>query len=172
MTVRLMIVGCDPSSKKLAFYALSPKSDQTLPMAFELRPNKERYGPRSAAEAGDACMEVLLALEPFKRKGVHPVMFIEEPVVGRGGIRSSLVQAYINGVVQDWFTRADFEVRITHQSTWKSGLGIPQQGGKDRVREIMNELYPADVAACGGDGDLLDAAALARYGLETIRGGG
>ena len=169
-----MIVGCDPSSKKLAFYILIPggkKSGQSLPMAFKLRPDKDRYSPKSAAEAGNACMEVLLELEHFKEAQVHPVLFIEEPVVGRGGIRSSLVQAYINGVVQDWFTRADFEVRLTHQSTWKSGLGIPQRGGKESVREKMDELYPDDVRACGSDGDLLDAAALARYGLEAIRRG-
>jgi hypothetical protein len=166
-----VIVGCDPSSKKLAFFAIHPLTRTVMARAFVLRGNA-RYTPEGAAEAGHACAEMLTLINPMGTPSTPMILFIEEPVVGRGGIRSSLVQAYINGVVQDWFTRAGYSVRITHQSTWKSGLGIPQRGGKPEVLAAMKRLYPKDVRACGPDEDLLDAAALARYGVEAIRRGG
>lgn len=164
-----LVIGCDPSSRKLAFYITQVHKDEGTPLVFTLRGEKDIYTAHSAAAAMEVCDKALSVAEQYITPGMRSYLFIEEPVVAKGGVRSSLVQAYINGTVQGCFVRAGFTVDIIHVSTWKSSLGIPVTGGKPQVLASMEKLYPLDVAICDGDGDLLDAAALARFGCQALQ---
>lgn len=164
-----LVIGCDPSSRKLAFYITQVNKPEGIPLSIILRAEKDIYTPLSAALAMEACDKALSMAEQYTTPGMRSYLFIEEPVVAKGGVRSSLVQAYINGTVQGCFVKAGFVVDIIHVSTWKSSLGIPTTGGKPQVLASMEALYPQDVVVCDGDGDVLDAAALARFGCQALR---
>lgn len=160
-----LIVGVDPASTKLAFYGLHPTLPTVLPMKYTLG---KRYSPEAAGAAMDATFEALERLRPMGA-GKGALAFIESPVIGRGGARSTIVQAFTSGVVQACLIKSGFTVYMVNQSTWKTWLTGRPNVGKDYVVRSMKGRYPKDVIAAAGDGDVLDAAALARYGWEAAR---
>lgn len=168
--VRLpLVVGCDPSSKKLAFYVIDTIGNDTWGQTYQLPEKKSHaYSPVNASRAGVACENAVRMAGAMTHDRQPQYLFIEEPVVARGGIRSSLMQAYVNGVVQDHFHSAGYIVHITHQSTWKAAIGAKPSGGKQAVFDAMLANFPFDIEACDGDEDLLDAAAMARFGCQTL----
>jgi len=156
-----VVVGCDPSSKRLVFFIIWPDGSLGC-WPYELRnTSSERYTPETAREAKRVCEMIL---EVIGKQGAR--LYIEHPVVGKD-VRSSIVQAYINGVVQAEFRAAGHRVEIVHPSTWKSTLGIKGNDGKPEVLAAMKEKHPRDVRLCGDDPDAIDAAALARHGDQA-----
>lgn len=160
-----LIVGIDPSSIKLAFYALHPNLPTVMPLKYTLG---KKYSPGVAAAAMDATLEAVERMTTMSKSATR-FAFMEAPVIGRGGARSTIVQAHTSGVVQACLIKSGFTVYMVNQSTWKTWLTGRPNVGKDYVVNAMKGRYPKDHKAAGSDGDVLDAAALARYGWEAAR---
>jgi Holliday junction resolvasome RuvABC endonuclease subunit len=127
----------------------------------------KKYSPEVAAEAMDRTLEVLDAVSMMDRAASR-VCFLESPVGGRGGIKSTVVQAFTSGVVQACLIKTGWTVHLIHPSTWKAWLTGRGNVGKPEILRAMKGRFPKDVQAAQNDGDLVDAAALARYGYEAI----
>jgi hypothetical protein len=167
-----LIVGADLSSKKVAFFALHPTLPVTRAAVAILHTSK--YSPKATTEAKHATYRFLDQLGTMCTPNTERLVFIEKPVVGRGGANTAIVQAYINGVVQQCYDEAGFMVHMVNQSTWKAFLGIAgartaQGNDKPDLVRVMKARFPKDVSVAGDDIDVLDAAAIARYGQDTIR---
>lgn len=160
-----LIVGVDPSSKTLALVGRNPTTKGFVVKKAVLGP---RHTPDCCLEALHACHDFLESMEglgyPMSRN-----LFLEAPVVGRGGTRSTLVQAYVNGVVQAAFLQAGFTVHLVNVSTWKKDVCGHGHAGKEAVAGVIADKWPAMFRQHGGDQDLLDAAALCIYGSRTLR---
>lgn len=167
-----LVVGIDASSKKLAMFAIHPVLGTTYAAIAIL--HKSKYSPAAAGEAMDACFTFLDTVHKMSTPRAAKVAWIERPAVGRGGAQSTIVQAFVSGVVQACFTKAGFTVHLVHQSTWKTWLGVAPNAKtkanvKPEVVQAMRAQYPRDWGAAGGDPDLIDAAAIARYGENAVR---
>lgn len=171
-----LIVGCDPSSKCLAFYALSPVTPTVKARKYTIGA-KTKYKPEDSAAALDACDDMIQVADSMATTGGRKFLFIEKPLRGRGGTNTTIVQSFVSGVVQACFVRAGYKVYLIDNQTWKSFIGVPRgtrtKSGqpKTAVVNAMKARFPKDAMIVGTDGDLLDAAAVARFGAETVRRG-
>lgn len=160
----------------MSFFAIHPVLPTVNAFTVQIA-GKERYTPAVAAQAMESSWDAIDRLEVMKVNKQTPCyLFLEEPVVARGGARTTMVQAYVSGAIQACFTKAGYTVYLVNQSKWKSFLGV--QGAKttsgqtkDYVRRAMQGRFPKDAKAVGRDGDLLDAAAIARFGQQVIQRG-
>lgn len=167
-----LVVGIDGSSRKLAMFAIHPVLPTTYAAVAIL--HKSKYSPDAAAEAMDGCFAFLDTVHKMATPRAAKVAWIESPVVGRGGPQAALVQAFVSGVVQACFVKAGFKVHMVHQSTWKAWLGVsPTAKTKGNVKpdvvRAMRAQFPKDWSTASGDPDILDAAAIARYGANAVR---
>lgn len=135
--------------------------------------HRTKYSPDAAAEAMDGCFAFLDTVSRMATPRAAKVAWIEAPVSGRGGVQTALVQAFVSGVVQACFVKAGFKVHLVSQSTWKSWLGVapnqPTTKAKAEISRSMKLKHPKDWTVCNGDPDLIDAAAIARYGANAVR---
>lgn len=176
-----LIVGCDPSSKKLAFFAIQGITNTTFPAVYRLAPKTtDRFHPANLHNAKTMTREFIDQLKPVS-KGTDKWLVIEYPVVGRGGSRATIVQALVQGVVQECFYEAGYEMQTVYPVTWKAWLGVNLRskrsttnhghGGKPAIKQAMTAKFPKDAQLCIGDDDLYDAAAIARWGLAAFAKG-
>ena len=154
-----VIVGCDPSSKKLVF---TIQSNGVFEHFTEvIAKGTEKYAPSHAFKARMATRSVIESLD---RMGGH--LFIENPVVGRGGVYPTMVQSFISGVVQSEFIEAGFAVHLTPIGTWKSRIVGAGNAKKDDVAEWARVNAPS--AWRTGDQDIMDSTAICVYGHHVI----
>lgn len=176
-----LIVGCDPSSKHLALYAIQGLTDTVIFQSERLGPNKSsNYHVSNLYEARLQAEAFLALLRPMGR-GCDKWLVIEYPVVGRGKARATLVQTLVQGVVQERFYAAGYSIHWVYPATWKSFLGVRNRsrrattnhgkGPKPAIVQAMKARFPKDAVTCATDPDLLDAAAIARWGLMAYARG-
>lgn len=172
-----LIVGCDASSKRLAFFVIQGVTNTTRTEVLLLAPKlSDKFHPANLYAARVSVRTFLNELKPISA-GTDKWLVIEYPVVGRGGSRATIVQSLVQGVVQECFYEAGYNIQTVYPGTWKSWLGVNTRskrsssnhgrGGKPAIRQAMKAKYPKDAQACGGDDDLYDAAAIARWGLAS-----
>lgn len=94
--------------------------------------------------------------------------WIELPLVGRGGVRSTLVQAYIGGIIRGTLHRAGFVVYDVNQSTWKAKVCGNGRSQKEDVLRTVKVAWPKAHVLVEHDGDLTDAAAIALFGTQVL----
>lgn len=152
------IIGIDPSSKKLALVSLYDNVVEAKSVTLG-----KKAGPEACGVAMDWLNEYLhLHAEPA-------LAFVESPLVGRAGIRATMVQAFVGGVIQACFASADVPIYIVHASTWKAHLTGKSNCGKDDVRTALRTHWPEAFRESGGDPDLIDAAGICHYGRHVHR---
>lgn len=100
-------------------------------------------------------------LTPLVRK-TDSAVFIEEPVVARGNIRSTMKQAYVNGAVQAavGLLNPDTSVSLVPVTTWKKEVVGKGNASKDEVADFVSDWM-------GGredDQDICDAICVMLYG--------
>jgi len=96
--------------------------------------------------------------------GEEGLVFIEEPIVGRGGVRSTMVQAYMSGAVQAAFVQCGCDVYMVNVSKWKREVIGRGNSTKEQVREFMVAAgMPDDLSQ-----DAYDAGAIAVYGARLV----
>ncbi len=100
----------------------------------------------------------------FFAKSVISLAFIEAPLVGRGGVRSTLVQAYVNGAVQGMLAEDGWAVHLVPVGTWKKEVVGKGNATKEEVAEWAAARKTGVVTESKNDQDVIDALALCDYG--------
>jgi Holliday junction resolvasome RuvABC endonuclease subunit len=163
------IMGLDPSSKKLA--VVTTWSDRvgefrvdTLALQSDeaLRTDQAYQWMRTLVH--DACS----GLQPY-----DVFVFQERPVLGKGGIGSTIPQAQVGGAATAGAVSAGAQVNLVNNQTVKKKMVIGN-ASKDQIafwcREYWPSLYAATLDEKGNwDQDLCDAAMINRYGAEVVR---
>lgn len=164
-----VVIGIDPASTRLAGVVCRIGMDgrPRLLDASKRELTTKKWSP----EVTPLAMEWSWDLLALARSAGDPVVYMEAPVVGRGGVRSTMVQAFTSGAVQAAFGWEEVPVHLVNVQTWKKELanGGPHPVGKDAVGAMVGEQWPEAAAAAAGDADLIDAAAIALYGCAVAR---
>lgn len=154
------VVGCDPSSKKLAFTV--SKDGGYTNHVYDIRVG-QKYTPQTAAMTKRAVAELLDLIGTIG----SGEMFIESPLVGRGGVRSSVVQAFVNGIVQAEFTSAGWDVHIVPVQTWKKHV---VGSGRATKEDIADWARVHDKKTWKTkDQDVMDSLGLCVYGEQIMK---
>lgn len=157
--MKTVVIGLDPSSKKIAM-AISIGGRKPTLRKWAL--NKDLV---------IACFEsyraVRRAVRLYTQKGYRVVLFIEEPVVGRGGVYSTLRQAKTHGAMVAGGMAGGAAVRAVNNQSWKKGSVGKGNASKDQIRDWLRDSWQVMYLACEGDQDLMDALGILRYG-ETV----
>lgn len=163
----MTVIGVDPSSHGLhvvvGHHDIEPKFFVQKRIDFEVA---GPYSPLKAHRAYDLLNEFVVHCRltmPDTKNELE--FFIEAPVVGRGGVKSTLVQAYVSGAVQAVCNQYG-SVHLVNVGTWKKSVlgsgSLAKPDVKRRVRQIAG-------LPDGLDQDFYDATAICIYGLDAAR---
>lgn len=152
------VIGIDPSSKKLAlccsgngFYS-------------ELHVIDLPGGLYSAT--GAAYREVF----SFLKFAEGPVaVYLEAPLVGVGGVHSTIVQAQVGGAVIAAAQNLAVPLKLVNVGTWKKQVVGKGNAKKPEISEWVEKNCPEAYHLAEGDQDLIDAVCLNRYGIMYER---
>lgn len=162
-----VVIGCDPSSKKVAFIVTVGDSE---PRPFTHLMKMQDVGERcaSAYEWVEAWFKHNRAMW-----GGNVYFFIEDPVVGRGGAYATIAQSKVHGAIVAAAHRSGVctSIRGVNNSHAKKKVVGKGNANKDDIkawcRTYWNQAYV--VANNGKDQDLLDAAMHNRYGAGVVQ---
>lgn len=151
-----VIIGIDPSSIHLAMVVFTPRGH------FH---HEWTLGKKAGA---DACAAAYAACEwaanEYSEDLAQRHAFIEHPLVGRGGIRTTMVQSFASGAMQAALHQASYSVTLVHQATWKAQVIGSGRADKDEVARSVRHRWPSLYEACAGSQDLIDATAIGILG--------
>lgn len=154
----LTIIGIDPSSKKLAFCIT--KGKYTISMFKKSLPEGVLHASGAAFE------EAFLFFSKMPRAQI----FMEAPLVGMS-VSSAIIQAQVGGAVLAAASKAQLNVQLVNVSSWKKQV-LGQGHGhakKLEVAEWLKQNWEKAYNLAAGDQDLIDAAAINRYGYKHAR---
>ena len=156
MIFKLVILGIDPASTKIALVALSEDG---------------KYMSLSNAKlgksGGEACYN---ATTVTKKLGKISFAFIESPVVGRGGVRSTMVQCFTSGAIQAVLYEYGIPTQAANVSSWKKSVIGKGNATKEEVAEHLRYRWSALHKSANGNQDLVDASCIALYGQSIVGG--
>jgi Crossover junction endodeoxyribonuclease RuvC len=166
------ILGIDPSSKKIAI--VTTIDDAAIEAGFlsdgkpETRIINLPEGVYSAT--GAAFREVFAFLEENDYGGYFGkrIIYIEDPVVGRN-VRSTIVQAQVSGAIIAAAECRGVPVFHANVNSWKKEVVGKGNATKPEVAEWLEKNWPEAYNLAAGDQDLIDAAAINRYGDQHVR---
>lgn len=171
----MLVLGIDPSAKRIAASAYETASLSHVVRVGELYVKGEaRQTPQSLARAQTFMEQFILDVASLAGSS-QKVAYVETPLVGRGGIRTTIKQAYVGGIIRGCLAQAGFEVFDAHPSTWRKELGIAEKGTAAIKRatrlRVLSDL-PRVMPDVEGDSDLIDASAIVLFGLRVARPSG
>ncbi len=158
-----IVIGVDPAASKVAFVAIC--LDEFISKAFT----------RLGKSGGVACWgawnstERLIDDLPWDMEGRELHAFVESPIVGRGGIKTTMVQCFTSGAVQGALSGAGFVTQTANVSSWKKHVVGKGNAKKEEVAKYLRLRHPPLFAAAGGNQDLIDASCIALYGQLVLR---
>ena len=156
-----VIVGLDPSSRKIAM-AISVDGGKPILQTKTLGMHDL---PRACYQAHRYVRSVV---KQYTAQGHHVFLFIEGPVVGRGGVGSTLKQTKTNGAMQAGAVGGGASVVEVNNQTWKSKVVGSGRAGKPEIKKLVKDCWPYAYELADGDQDLMDACAILRYGEKII----
>lgn len=145
----------DPASGKLAVVV---DHDDGRVSAHTWKAQGPKWTPEHTHSAHE-WITTMLAHDPG-------VMWVESPLVGKAGVRSTIVQAFTSGAAQAALLHLGWEVRLVNVSTWKKRVTGSGKASKDDVGNTVESKWAKGWAAASRDADLIDAAAICLYGRE------
>lgn len=158
-----IIIGVDPAASKVAFVAIC--LDEFVSRAFT----------RLGKSGGVACWgawnttERFVADLPWPLEGRELHAFVEAPLVGRGGVRSTMVQCFTSGAIQGALSGLGFTTQVANVSSWKKHVVGKGNAKKEEVAKYLRLRHPALHAASGGNQDIIDASCIALFGRQLLR---
>lgn len=162
------VFGMDLSSRKLAIVQLDLETDGNFAFWTFTADKKEKNRGKVLAYLN----EELDSLFDIVMLGEDDYVFVEHPVVGRGGAHATIVQAQVQGVVLSSSVLCGASgVYPVNVQTWKKDIVGNGRADKDRVREFLSESHPLLSELAGEDQDLVDASCVALYGKDVIHRG-
>jgi Holliday junction resolvasome RuvABC endonuclease subunit len=155
------IVGIDPSSRKLA----------AVVSRLGKEPDVETHTRKLPQDKPAAC---LLAYEWARNlvdmQGDTDVcVFVEMPVMGRGGPGSTIPQAQINGALLAGAQMSAAEVIPVNNARVKKTVVGKGNATKDDVRDWVKVAWPVLYDRIGKDQDLCDSAMIYVYGKGVVQ---
>lgn len=188
MGVKPLIVACDPSSKRLAFFATQAITQTHVAQAYMIsRTKSAKFTQDNLVRAEAASLDFLETADRMLPRGADKFLVIEKPLVGRGGANATIVQSLVSGVVQKCFRQHGYTVHMVPVPTWKALLGVAgkrtRTGNKKHQRKdgdgsmtnftklALQGEYPKQVMLCGDDADLIDALGIHVWGMDAHRRG-
>lgn len=165
-----LIVGVDPSAKKIALVAKHTVLNVARVQSYPLYKTREKQTPESIHRALLAMEDFLTGVADLSVPGQR-FAWVETPLVGRGGVTTTMKQAYVGGVIRACLVQHGFAVYDANPSTWRSTLGIKGKGTvalKANTARVVKTRWPKIVGLIDGDGDLTDAAAIALHGEQQV----
>jgi Holliday junction resolvasome RuvABC endonuclease subunit len=158
-----IIIGCDPSSKKLAAVIsfIGKEEDADIDI-YKLKAKEKALSCAMAftwaRRLGRKCLE----------QSADVVVFVEAPVFGRGGPGSTIPQAQINGALLAGFSMAGITVMTANNSHWKKEVIGKGNANKVQIKEWVQQYWPAMYLSANNDQDVIDAAAIYIYGSKVV----
>lgn len=158
-----IIIGVDPASSKLALVAIC--GDKFVSKAYT----------RLGKSGGVACWnawnstERFVAELPWELDGRELHSYIEAPLVGRGGVRTTMVQCFTSGAVQGALNGLGFSTEVANVSSWKKRVVGRGNAKKPEIAEFLRINHPELFRATSGNQDLVDASCIALYGQQLRR---
>lgn len=166
-----LVVGCDPSAKKIALVAKETLTLSVLAEQHLLYPKgTTTQTPASLHKALDVVSDFAQELAHMAPEGQR-FAWVEKPLVGRGGISTTIKQAYVGGVIRAALARAGFAVYDVHPSTWRKGIGVSGKGTaavKASCRNVVRVLDPKMLTLVQHDDDLTEAGGICLYGTQQV----
>jgi len=153
-------LGIDPASTKIAVVALVGDEFKT---DFYKRLGKS--GGESCAGAWHA-IQYFVSQIHFTWPGLPIYAYIEAPVVGRAGVRSTMVQAFTSGAIQAALYEAGCSPQTVNVSSWKKSVIGRGNATKEEAAKWLRLRRPALHRSAGGNQDIVDAACIAIYGQQ------
>lgn len=162
------VLGVDPSSKKLAGIA-TPTSGNAEPLTWLVKLSDKLDIELRCLQAFWASRAVTERIR--RRYGVDEIgVFIEDPLVGRGGARATIVQSKVQGAAAAGFMAGGADwVRGGNASHVKKEVIGKGNADKDEIMAWVLDTWPEIHAAIDGDQDLADATMHWHHGLMTMR---
>jgi len=157
-----VVIGIDLSSKKVAMVWEEGKKFGSATISTDKK-------DRSAA-LHDLLLhtnkELITALNKVPAEDVY--LYIEDPVVGRGGARPTILQSQVDGIVRVCAYPHTTKVYSVNNKTWKKAIVGNGNASKDDVAAWLATHHSFLAELCGDDQDLLDAACVCLYGRYVI----
>jgi Holliday junction resolvasome RuvABC endonuclease subunit len=155
-----VVIGIDPSSVKLAA-VICEAGDE---------PNATIHVQRLPTDKPEACVAALewvrTLVELAGSNDVH--VYIEYPVMGRGGPGSTIPQALINGALQAGAKMAGAKVYSVNNAHCKKVVVGKGNASKDDIKAWVKKAWPGLYEKIGKDQDLCDSAMIYVYGKRVV----
>ena len=159
--MKTVVVGVDPSSRKLAAVVSVVGNEGDVVTSTRALPQDKPYACHIAYEW------MHLLVEEYSTHGkVH--VFLESPVVGRGGPGATIPQARVNGALSAGAVAAGAEVIDVNNSHCKKVTVGNGRASKDDIRDWVEVVWPELFPKIETDQDLCDSAMLYIYGVGII----
>ena len=160
-----VVIGMDPSSKKLA--AVITHNDTDL-RVWVRSLNWQDINIRCAKAHRMFLTMMESVIERYPDSRVH--VFIEEPVVGRGGAYATISQAKVHGAVVAAAAgiQGDITVRSVNNSRAKKAVVGSGAAKKPQIASWCLRYWRNAYNAARGDQDIIDSAMINRYGAGIV----
>jgi Holliday junction resolvasome RuvABC endonuclease subunit len=162
--MRPIILGIDPKKTALAGVALWDDGfdvfTRTMPLSLSMCCSKANQWSRHI-------------VQQLKREHDTPIwVFVEQGLVGRGGVKSSIIQAYVaGGLLCGLHEGGAARIELVNQSTWKKRIVGNGAAKKPDVARFVRESWPELHKRADSNEDVADAGLIAWYGQlfsETV----
>ena len=155
------VVGVDPSSRKLAIAI-----DDGI-KRFEIV-----QAPRSLTDRGQIIHHLYQGFQAVADQLGEMHIFLEAPVVGRGGAHSTIVQAQAATVVHlIGVTSSSSVLHEVNNKRWKKVVVGSGNADKAQIRAWLTERESDWATLAADDQDLVDAACILLYGQHLLERG-
>lgn len=163
----MLVVGVDPSARKIAIASKHLVLNVASTHVFTLYKATEK---QTVETMGKALRDMALFVQwadDIAGNG-EKCAWVESPLVGRGGVTTTMKQAYVGGIIRATLHEAGFKVYDVNVSSWKADVIGNGRATKADVRRAVRTQWPKIESLAGNDGDLWDAAGIALYGERVL----
>jgi Holliday junction resolvasome RuvABC endonuclease subunit len=155
----LVYLGIDPAASKVAYVAIY-ENEYLL-----------EFHKQIGKSGGEACSSATKITKAFVDKIIDKwpnhidiEAWVESPIVGRGGVRSTMVQCYTSGAIQGALYDAGILAQSANVSSWKKRVVGKGNATKPEVADFLRLRWPSIFSEAAGNQDIIDAACIALYG--------
>ena len=164
-----VVIGIDPASTHIAFVTLYKEHFRVT-----VSKNLGKSGPEACHNARLLTIETIGETKKWVNKinggeldlPIH--CFYELPVLGRGGVRSTMVQCFTSGAVQATLYERQCPTYPVNVSSWKKAVVGKGNADKREVGEYLRLRWDALYQSASGNQDVYVASAIALYGRQFL----
>jgi Holliday junction resolvasome RuvABC endonuclease subunit len=157
-TAEFISLGIDPAASRASFVALYG-DDYAI---FDY--SKFGKSGAMACAAGYSAANEVVELVTSRWPGVEIFAHIESPIVGRGGVRTTMVQCWTAGAILAALHQHEIVVGLANVSSWKKSVVGHGRATKEEVARFVELRWPAIFQKAEGSQDVFDATCIAHFG--------